>query len=61
MAQLAPRPLRRAVFSSLQHLEQMRHDTAVAPAVQAAIAATQPYEAAIFMAEAVAWLQASAV
>jgi hypothetical protein len=59
---LAPRPLRMAVFSSLHRLEQMRTDTAVAPAVQAALAATQPYEAAIFMqeAEAVAWLRAPA-
>ena len=59
---LAPRPLRMAVFSSLQRLEQMRTDAAVAPAVQVAIAATQPYKAAIFMqeAEAVAWLLASA-
>ena len=62
VAQLAPRPLRLAVFSSMQRLEQMRTDAAVAPAVQAAIAVTQPYEAAIFMgeAEAVAWLQAPA-
>ena len=62
VAQLAPRPLRMAVFSSLQRLEQMRTDAAVAPAVQAAIAATQPYEAAIFMAEAeaVEWLQSPA-
>ena len=60
VAQLNPRPLRLAVFSSLQRLEQMRTDATVAPAVQAAIAATQPYEASIFMAEAeaVAWLQA---
>ena len=60
--QLNPRPLRLAVFSSLQRWEQMRHDAAVAPVVQAAIAATQPYEAAIFMgeAEAVAWLQSPA-
>ena len=58
--QLAPRPLRLAVFSSLQRWEQMQHDAAVAPAVQAAIAATQPYEAAVFLneTEAVAWLQA---
>ena len=58
VAQLAPRPLRMAVFSSLQRMEQMRTDAAVAPAVQAAIAATQPYTAALFMAEAeaVAWL-----
>ena len=60
VAQLNPRPLRLAVFSSLQRWEQMRTDAAVAPAVQAAIAATQPYEAAIFMVEtdAVGWLQA---
>ena len=60
VAQLAPHELRLAVFSSLQRLEQMRTDAAVAPAVQAAVAATQPYAAAIFMveAEAVAWLQA---
>ena len=62
VAQLAPRTLRLAVFSSLQRLEQMRTDSAVAPVVQAAIAATQAYEAALFMseAEAVAWLQAPA-
>ena len=60
VAQLNPRPLRLAVFSSLQRWEQMSTDAAVAPAVRAAIAATQPYDAAIFMteAEAVAWLQA---
>ena len=60
--ELAPRPLRMAVFSSMQRFDQMHADSAVAPAVQAAIAATQPYEAAIFMAEAeaVAWLQAAA-
>lgn len=59
--QLAPCPLRLAVFSSPQRLEQMRDDASVAPAVQAALAPTQPYEAAIFMdeTEAVAWLQAS--
>ncbi|WP_216726583.1 BLUF domain-containing protein [Hymenobacter siberiensis] len=59
VAQLAPRRLRLAVFSSMQRLEQMRHDAEVVPAVQAALAATQPYEAAIFMgeAEAVTWLQ----
>ena len=59
VAQLAPHELRLAVFSSLQRLEQMRTDPAVAPAVQAAIAATQPYAAAIFIAEAEAvdWLQ----
>ncbi|WP_152560147.1 hypothetical protein [Hymenobacter sp. IS2118] len=59
VAQLAPRPLRMAVFSSLPRLEQMRIDAAVASGVQAALAATQPYEAAIFIAEAeaVAWLQ----
>ena len=62
VAQLNPRPLRLAVFSSLQRWEQMRTDAAVAPAVQAAIAPTQPYDTAIFMteAEAVAWLQAPA-
>ncbi len=62
VAQLAPRPLRLAVFSSMQRLEQMRTDAAVAPVVQAAIAATQPYEAAVFIAEAEAvdWLQAPA-
>ena len=62
VAQLAPRSLRLAVFSSMQRLEQMRTDAAVAPVVKAAIAATQPYEVAIFMveAEAVAWLQAPA-
>ena len=61
--QLAPHELRLGVFSSLQRLQQMRTDAAVAPAVQAAIAATQPYTAAIFMAEAeaVAWLQAPLV
>ena len=60
--QLSPRPLRLAVFSSMQRVEQMRNDATVGPAVQAAIAATQPYEAGIFMgeAEAVAWLQAPA-
>ncbi|MDQ2793935.1 MAG: hypothetical protein M3Y12_08005 [Bacteroidota bacterium] len=60
IAQLAPRPLRLGVFSSLQRVEQLRTDMAVAPAVRAATAATQPYQAAIFMteAEAVAWLQA---
>ena len=59
VAQLHPRPLRIAVFSSLQRWEQMRTDATVAPAVQAAIAPTQPYEASIFMAEAeaVTWLQ----
>lgn len=58
--QLTPRPLRLAVFSSLQRWEQMRTDATVAPVVQAAIAATQPYQSAIFMveAEAVEWLQA---
>lgn len=63
VAQLAPHPLRLSVFSSLQRWEQMRADAAMAPAVQAAIAATQPYEAAIFLDEkdAVAWLQAPAV
>ncbi len=62
VAQLAPRPLRLAVFSSMQRLEQLRTDAAVTPAVQNAIAATQPYRTAIFMteAEAVAWLQAPA-
>ena len=62
VAQLAPRALRLAVFSSVQRWEQMRTDTTVAPAVQAAIAATQPYEAAIFLteAEAVEWLLAPA-
>ncbi|WP_345127596.1 hypothetical protein [Hymenobacter antarcticus] len=62
VARLSPHPLRMAVFSSLQRWEQMRTDAAVAPAVQAAIAPTQPYEAAIFMteAEAVSWLQAPA-
>ena len=59
VAQLHPRPLRLAVFSSLQRWEQMRTDATMAPAVQAAIAPTLPYEAAIFMAEAeaVTWLQ----
>ncbi len=63
VAQLAPRPLRLAVFSSLYRLEQMRTDAAVSPAVQAALAPSQPYEAAVFIAEAeaVAWLQASLV
>lgn len=63
VAQLAPRLLRMAVFSSMQRMEQMRLDAVVAPAVQAAIAATQPYEVALFMveADAVAWLQAPAV
>ena len=63
VAQLAPRPLQLAVFSSMQRLEQMRTDAAVVPAVQAAIAATQPYHTAIFMteAEAVAFLQAPAL
>ena len=62
VAQLAPRPLRLAVFSSLQRWEQMRADAGVAPAVQHAIAANQPYEAAVFMVEtdAVAWLRAPA-
>ena len=62
VARLNPRPLRLAVFSSLQRWEQMRHDASVAPAVQAAIAATQPYEVGLFMmeADAVAWLQAPA-
>lgn len=62
VAQLAPHPLRLAVFSSLQRIEQMRTDAALSPAVQAAIAPTQPYEAAIFMqeAEAVTWLLAPA-
>lgn len=62
VAQLAPHLLRLAVFSSLQRLEQLRTDAAVAPAVQAAIAATQPYETSIFVAEAeaVAWLLAPA-
>ena len=60
--QLSPRPLRLAVFSSLQRWEQMRTDTTIAPVVQAAIAATQPYQSAIFMveADAVEWLQAPA-
>lgn len=63
VAQLNPQALRLGVFSSLLRLEQMRTDTAVAPLVRAAIAATQPYEAAIFLneAEAVEWLQAPAV
>ncbi|GAA4030977.1 hypothetical protein GCM10022409_14010 [Hymenobacter glaciei] len=63
VAQLSPRPLRLGVFSSLQRMEQMRTDTAIIPAVRAALAATQPYEAGIFIteAEAVAWLQAPAV
>ena len=41
-------------------MEQVRHDIVVAPAVQVAMAATQPYEAVIFMSEAAAaaWLQA---
>lgn len=62
VAELAPRPLRMAVLSSAQRLAQMHADAAVAPAVQAAIAATQPYEAAIFMgeADAVGWLRAPA-
>lgn len=62
VARLNPRPLRMAVFSSLQRWEQMQSDETVAPVVQAAIAVTQPYEAAIFIveAEAVAWLQAPA-
>ena len=60
--QLNPRSLRLAVCSSLLRWEQMRTDAAVAPVVQAAIAATQPYEAAIFLtdADAEAWLQAPA-
>lgn len=59
VAQLAPRPLRLAVFSSMPRLEQMATDTALTPAVQAAIAATQPYAAALFTteAEAIAWLR----
>jgi hypothetical protein len=62
VAQLAPHPLRLAVFSSMQRLEQMRTDPAVEPDVRAALAATQPYETAIFIAEAeaVAWLQVPA-
>ena len=62
VAQLAPRALRLGVFSSMQRMNQMRTDTAVAPAVRAAIAATQPYEVGLFMmeADAVAWLQAPA-
>ncbi|MET4076205.1 hypothetical protein [Hymenobacter sp. UYCo722] len=62
VAQLAPHPLRLAVFSSMQRLEQMRTDASVAPAVQAALVATQPYDAALFTTEtdALAWLQAPA-
>ena len=57
--ELAPQPLRLGVFSSMQRMEQMHTDPAVAPAVQAAIAATQPYDVGLFMLEAdvVAWLQ----
>ena len=62
VAQLAPRTLRLGVFSSLQRMHQLRTDTTVAPAVRAAIAATQPYEVGLFVLEddAVAWLQAPA-
>ena len=43
----------------MQRLGQMRHDAAVSPAVQAALAASQPYEAAVFITEAkaLAWLR----
>ena len=59
VARLAPQPLRLAVFSSMLRLDQLRHDTIVAPAVHNALAATQPYHSALFTAEAeaVAWLQ----
>ncbi|MDQ2770059.1 MAG: hypothetical protein M3Y54_06115 [Bacteroidota bacterium] len=62
VARLAPHPLRLAVFSSMLRLDQLRHDALVAPAVHDALAATRPYQSALFVAEAeaVAWLQAPA-
>lgn len=59
VARLAPHPRRLAVFSSMLRLDQLRLDAIVAPAVPDALAATRPYLAALFTAEAdaVAWLQ----
>jgi hypothetical protein len=59
VARLAPVPLRMAVFSSATRFDQSRTDAALAPAVAAALAPTQPYHSALFQleAEAVAWLR----
>ncbi len=56
--QLAPQPLRLAVFSSPARLEQRLADTEVAAVVAEAIAATQPYQTSLFLDEgkALAWL-----
>lgn len=55
---LSPLVLRLAVFSSPARLEQRLVDTSVAPAVAQALAATQPYQTALFLdeGEALKWL-----
>ncbi|TPG66710.1 hypothetical protein [Hymenobacter nivis] len=57
-AQLAPSPLRLAVFSSPARIEQMHADAAVAAPVAHALAPERPYQARIFTDEGVAvnWL-----
>lgn len=56
--QLAPRPLRLAVFSSPARFEQRLVDVEVAAVVAEATAATQPYQTSLFLDEgkALAWL-----
>jgi hypothetical protein len=55
---LAPQRLCMAVVSSSARLQQLQTDATVAPAVQRALAAGQPYTTAVFLseAEALAWL-----
>ncbi|GAB3857516.1 hypothetical protein GCM10028822_31320 [Hymenobacter terrigena] len=57
-ARLAPQPLRLAVVSSPDRINQMYTDPVLAPVVGAALAAEHPYQAGIFYDEgaAVAWL-----
>ncbi|OGX91764.1 hypothetical protein [Hymenobacter coccineus] len=56
--QLAPSPLRLAVFSSPARIEQMHADDAVASPVAHALAPERPYQARVFADEgaAVNWL-----